>query len=155
MAGVGGILGTNVLVALPERACGLDETARLARWLAGETAGQCGACVNGLPAIAGALTALAQGRADPATVHRLYRWCGMVAGRGACNHPDGTAGLVASALDVFADDVGRHLRGRCGRPLRAVIPLPPAFAAPRVRPGLAHPTPAARRPEQSRRHGVR
>src|SRR5439155_5075276 len=59
MAGVGGILGTNVLVALPERACGLDETARLARWLAGETAGRCGAGVSGLPAVVWGRCALA------------------------------------------------------------------------------------------------
>ena len=145
MAAAGGTLGANVLVALPERACGLDETARLARYLAGETAGQCGACVNGLPAIAETMTALAEGRADPATVHRLYRWCGMVSGRGACHHPDGTAGLVASALDVFADEVGRHLDGRCGRPLRGVIPLPAAAPPPPGRPGRGHAAPTPTR----------
>jgi NADH:ubiquinone oxidoreductase subunit F (NADH-binding) len=124
MAAAGGTLGAGIVVALPDRACGLDETARLARYLADQSAGQCGACLNGLPAIAGALTALAEGRGDPGTVQRLHRWCGSVAGRGACTHPDGTAGLVASALEVFAEDVGRHLSGWCGRPLRGVLPVP-------------------------------
>jgi len=131
MAGVGGTLGAGVVVALPDRACGLRETARIARYLAGESSGQCGACVNGLPAIAGALTALAESRADGSTVQRLYRWCGMVAGRGACRHPDGVAGLVASALGVFAEDVGRHLAGGCAHPLSDVLPVPaPASARP-------------------------
>ncbi len=133
MLGVGGTLGAGVVIALPDRACGLEETAGLARYLADESAGQCGACVNGLPAIAGALTALAQCRADGPTVQRLYRWCGMVAGRGACRHPDGVAGLVASALGVFAEEVGRHLAGRCSRPLRGVLPALPPGQPPRRR----------------------
>ena len=59
-------------------------------------------------------------------MQRLHRWCCSVAGRGACTHPDGTAGLVASALEVFAEDVERHLSGWCGRPLRGVLPVPEA-----------------------------
>jgi NADH:ubiquinone oxidoreductase subunit F (NADH-binding) len=125
MAAAGGTLGAGIVIALPDRACGLDETARLARYLADQSSGQCGACLNGLPAIAGALTALATGKGDRSTVTRLHRWCSIVAGRGACSHPDGTAGLVSSALEVFAEDVGRHLAGWCGRPLRGVLPLPP------------------------------
>jgi NADH:ubiquinone oxidoreductase subunit F (NADH-binding) len=124
MAAAGGTLGAGIVIALPDRACGLDETARLARYLADQSAGQCGACLNGLPAIAGALTALATGKGDRSTVSRLHRWCSIVSGRGACSHPDGTTGLVASALEVFAEDVDRHLAGWCGRPLRGVLPLP-------------------------------
>ncbi|MFL6131088.1 MAG: NADH-ubiquinone oxidoreductase-F iron-sulfur binding region domain-containing protein [Mycobacteriales bacterium] len=124
LAAVGGVLGAGIVIALPDRACGLDQTARLAQYLAGESAGQCGACLNGLPAIAGALTALATGKGDAGTVQRLHRWCSSVAGRGACAHPDGTTGLVASALEVFAEDVRRHLNGWCGRPLRGVLPVP-------------------------------
>ncbi|HVQ90614.1 MAG TPA: NADH-ubiquinone oxidoreductase-F iron-sulfur binding region domain-containing protein [Mycobacteriales bacterium] len=130
MQAVGGVLGANVIFALPDRACGLHETARMVRYLAAETAGQCGACVNGLPAIATALTELAESRADEATVQRLYRWCGMVAGRGACNHPDGVVALVASALQVFAEEGGRHLGGWCSRPVRNVMPLPSAADQP-------------------------
>jgi NADH:ubiquinone oxidoreductase subunit F (NADH-binding) len=147
MEGVGGVLGANVVFALPDRACGLHETARLVRYLAAESAGQCGSCLNGLPAIATALTELAESRADQATVQRLYRWCGMVAGRGACNHPDGVVGLVASALQVFADEGGRHLGGWCSRPLRTVLPLPATADQPA---GLApnRPVRAPGRPEQ-------
>jgi NADH:ubiquinone oxidoreductase subunit F (NADH-binding) len=109
-------------VALPADACGVIETARVARYLADESAGQCGPCVFGLDAIAGALESLARlerdGRAD------LARWLEQVRGRGACRHPDGAARFVTSALTVFADEVDLHLRGRCSDSDRAVVPLP-------------------------------
>ncbi|HLX87836.1 MAG TPA: NADH-ubiquinone oxidoreductase-F iron-sulfur binding region domain-containing protein [Acidimicrobiales bacterium] len=104
--------GAGVLVVLPAGACGLADTARIASYMAGQSAGQCGPCVFGLPAIASDLAALADGRADMALPERLRRRLGLVAGRGACRHPDGVARMVASALEVFADDVALHLAGR-------------------------------------------
>ena len=110
---LGGGLGARAIVALPARACGLAETARIARYLADESAGQCGPCVHGLDAIAEALERLASGdRTDRRD--RLERWVAAVRGRGACHHPDGASRFAASALDVFADEVELHLRqGRC------------------------------------------
>jgi hypothetical protein len=53
-------------------------------------------------------------------VSDLTRWGGLVEGRGACHHPDGTVRLVRSALRVFAAEVRQHQQGRCsaasGRP---------------------------------------
>jgi NADH:ubiquinone oxidoreductase subunit F (NADH-binding) len=110
---VGASLGAGALVVLPESACGVAETARIARWLAGESAGQCGPCVHGLAAVAGALESLAAcERRDVRP--QLARWLGQIPGRGACRHPDGAARFVASALDVFGAEVRGHLRGRCG-----------------------------------------
>ncbi len=110
---VGGALGVASLMVLHDDECGLMETARLARFLAAETAGQCGPCINGLPAIASTLASLIAGDADDRDVDRLKKWCGIMPGRGACGHPDDTAGLVASALSVFEDDIAWHLRGSC------------------------------------------
>ncbi len=63
----GASAGAGVLAALPAGRCGLIETARVARYLALESAGQCGPCLNGLPRIAGALADLAAvGQARPA-----------------------------------------------------------------------------------------
>ena len=62
----GAAAGAGVLAALPAGHCGLAETARVARYLALESAGQCGPCLNGLPRIATALGELAgTGAADP------------------------------------------------------------------------------------------
>jgi NADH:ubiquinone oxidoreductase subunit F (NADH-binding) len=105
-------LGAGVLVALPRSLCPVAECARVVRYLAGESAGQCGPCVYGLDAIAGAFEALARGDANAAS--QLTRWSAQVRGRGACRHPDGAARFVESALDVFATDVARHAQRPCG-----------------------------------------
>ncbi|HYL41525.1 MAG TPA: NADH-ubiquinone oxidoreductase-F iron-sulfur binding region domain-containing protein, partial [Candidatus Binatus sp.] len=90
----------------------LVATGRILGFLAAESAGQCGPCVWGLRAIAETAAALAAAEAGPGAADQLRRWAGLVAGRGACHHPDGAAQLLTSALAVFADDVESHLRGR-------------------------------------------
>jgi NADH:ubiquinone oxidoreductase subunit F (NADH-binding) len=122
----GWAVGAGVVAALPASACGLRETARVVRYLADESAGQCGPCAFGLPAIATAMAELATpGRHKQA--HALVkRWAGMLPGRGACHHPDGTVRFVRSALEVFADELGRHTARRCtGARAAAVLPIPP------------------------------
>jgi NADH:ubiquinone oxidoreductase subunit F (NADH-binding) len=107
-------LGPGIAVVLPATACGISETVRLVRYMAGETAGQCGPCVQGLPALAGALERVAMPDSAPdaaCAVAQLRRWCVQLAGRGACNHPDGVVRLVGSALDTFAADVRHHVTG--------------------------------------------
>lgn len=94
----GGALGPGVLAVLPRSACGLAETVAIARYLAGQSAGQCGPCVFGLPDLAGALEAAAAGGPHaPAALEAVRRWSATLPGRGACRHPDGAARLVASA----------------------------------------------------------
>jgi NADH:ubiquinone oxidoreductase subunit F (NADH-binding) len=105
-------LGCGAIVALPESACGLKETARIVRYLAGESAGQCGPCALGVPAIATAMEGVAYGRDDPRGNH-LRRWSAQVRGRGACGHPDAVARVVHTALEVFEDEILAHASGRC------------------------------------------
>src|SRR5215467_9243389 len=121
---VGASPGAGLIAALPADSCGLAETARVARYLAGESAGQCGPCVFGLDAIAGALEDLATGRSYRPDL--LRRWMGQVGGRGACHHPDGAVRLIRSALRVFGAEIDRHARGRCcGSRRPGVLPVPP------------------------------
>jgi NADH:ubiquinone oxidoreductase subunit F (NADH-binding) len=105
---IGATAGVGIVVVLGREACGLMESARVAHYLAGQSAGQCGPCVYGLPAIADDLTRLARGQVDPGLRSRLDRRLRQVDGRGACRHPDGAVNLVRSALDVFAADVSLH-----------------------------------------------
>jgi len=124
----GAAAGAGVLAALPSGRCGLTEAARVTRYLAAESAGQCGPCLNGLPRIAAALAELAGSGHRRQTLTDLKRWSGLVEGRGACNHPDGTVRFVRSALAVFEPEIQRHARGHCSARDRApFLPLPPGM----------------------------
>ncbi len=128
---LGAFTGAGVLAALPADRCGLVETARVARYLALESAGQCGPCLNGLPAVAAALAelaGLAGRRPDSRAVSDLIRWAGLAEGRGACHHPDGTVRFIRSALRVFEAEVRAHQRGRCGA--GSSLPFLPVPAGP-------------------------
>ncbi|TMC02357.1 MAG: proton-conducting membrane transporter [Chloroflexi bacterium] len=98
----GGSLGCGVVSVLPASASPVEETARIMRTLAAESAAQCGPCFFGLRALADACGRLAARRPEPDDLLRLGRWSAEVRGRGACRHPDGAAGFLQSALRVFA-----------------------------------------------------
>ncbi len=122
---VGGSLGCGVVFALPRGHCGLAETARIARWLAGEGAQQCGPCAHGLPAMAEAMEHLSAGGPGASRAHvRLHQLFVQVEGRGACRHPDGAVRMVRSALEVFAADAAAHAAGRPCPPAPAWLPTP-------------------------------
>ena len=96
---------------------------RVAEWLRGQSAGQCGPCVFGLGALVDDFARMTVG--DPGGWYDAQRHLGLVPGRGACAHPDGTARFLTSALEVFEDDVRRHLNhDGCGKPVRGVLPVP-------------------------------
>jgi NADH:ubiquinone oxidoreductase subunit F (NADH-binding) len=101
-------LGAGV-VLVPD-CCPLTFASTVASYLAEQSAGRCGPCLNGLPALA---TALERVTAGVGGISETERLCAMVERRGACAHPDGTARMVRSALTRFRDEVDRHARGGC------------------------------------------
>jgi len=121
---VGAVLGCGTLSVLGPGACGLQETAAVARWMAGQSAGQCGPCAHGLPAMADAFDALVRGERRPAAQRRLAQLFETVAGRGACHHPDGVIRMARSALAVFAGEIERHRRHGPCRQAHTVLPVP-------------------------------
>jgi NADH:ubiquinone oxidoreductase subunit F (NADH-binding) len=113
-------LGAGIIFALGESKCGVAEVARVTRWMAGQSARQCGPCVFGLAAISAALEGLCRpdtARAERAdALARIRRWCAMVDHRGGCAHPDGVARYVTSALEVMATAFAAHAaHGPCER----------------------------------------
>jgi NADH:ubiquinone oxidoreductase subunit F (NADH-binding) len=100
-------LGAGLVMAVD--GCPVTWTQRLVAYLAGQSAGRCGPCRNGLPALATAVGALDDG---PGT-GRVTELAGLVERRGACAHPDGTVRLVRSLLAAYPDEVDRHGAGHC------------------------------------------
>ncbi|MCL2516219.1 MAG: hypothetical protein FWF16_09755 [Microbacteriaceae bacterium] len=119
LAPFGASPGAGILVALSSRRCGLAATAQIVDYLAGQSAGQCGPCMFGLPAMAATWDDIANGAADATRRARLTRLAEAVDGRGACAHPDGTVRLSRSALRVFRADLEQHAHGRCHHARRA------------------------------------
>jgi NADH:ubiquinone oxidoreductase subunit F (NADH-binding) len=108
--------GAGIIAVLPSATCGLEQTSRIVSYLAGESAGQCGPCLNGLPRLAEVFEQLVATPGRPAraaALEEVRRLAGLVEGRGACHHPDGTVRLVRSALETFSQDVLAHRAGSC------------------------------------------
>jgi len=118
--------GVGSMVVLGAGGCQLVESARILGYLAQESAGQCGPCMFGLPAIADDLNALVSGRAD--ALDRLNRRLPVVVGRGGCAHPDGAVAMAGSALRLLTGPLATHLsehlsRGGCAA-TGPHVPLP-------------------------------
>ena len=113
--GVG--IGSGVIEVLDPRQCPLVLMGQLIDYAAGESAGQCGPCMFGLPALADDWYALVMqpGSADE---HRqrweqIQRHLDLLPGRGACHFPDGVSRWARSGLGVFAEHVHAHQQGWC------------------------------------------
>jgi NADH:ubiquinone oxidoreductase subunit F (NADH-binding) len=122
-------LGAGLVAPLPAGSCVLAETARLVRYLADSSAGQCGPCVLGLAAVADLVEDLAQGRLGASGRRRLDLHRGEISGRGACRLPDGALRMLSSGL-ALAEELGHEhgRRRRCVPAHRDVLPVPPGVA---------------------------
>jgi NADH:ubiquinone oxidoreductase subunit F (NADH-binding) len=123
---LGAPLGCGLLGVVASDRCGLVETARLIGWLAGERAGQCGACTLGMPDLADRMLGLADGsRRGGKEVRRIVSLGETISGRGLCHLPDTAVAMAESALVTFADELKLHKQGRCsGRCDEPVFPVP-------------------------------
>jgi NADH:ubiquinone oxidoreductase subunit F (NADH-binding) len=122
----GSSLGAGVLALLPADVCALAEVSRVARYMDGQKAGQCGPCINGLDSVARGLELLAY---QPGSLRGglgpILAVCDLMEGRGACGHPDGVARFVRTALRVFEGHAQLHLqRGPCHTGARPFLPVP-------------------------------
>jgi NADH:ubiquinone oxidoreductase subunit F (NADH-binding) len=103
------------LIMINAEGCPLRTVGAILTYLADQSAGQCGPCMFGLPAIAADWHQLSDpGRAADAEA-RLRRRLPTITGRGACHHPDGAVTMAASALSVFATEIAAHRHGHCVR----------------------------------------
>ncbi len=112
LARYGGSLGPGVIDVLDPDRCPLGTVGRYLGHAAGETAGQCGPCMFGVPALAAAWTRLVE-TPTQAALHDVRSHAGLLPGRGACRFPDGVARFTGSALRVLAPHLAAHATGDC------------------------------------------
>jgi NADH:ubiquinone oxidoreductase subunit F (NADH-binding) len=98
---LGGRWGAGAFVWIPEDLPAWDALAGVARELAEGTAGQCGPCWRGLPALADAVGGAADVTGRRAELEGLMR---QVDGRGICAHPSAAVAALRSALDLIGED---------------------------------------------------
>lgn len=86
-------LGAGIIIPVRDHEQLLAQTAAIAKAMAGESAGQCGPCIFGLPALA---RSVKRKRFD-----ETAELAGLIEGRGGCRMPDGVVRMVRSALTVI------------------------------------------------------
>lgn len=95
--------GSGVVAPLPQGRDGLEWTAEILEWMAGESAGQCGPCIFGLPELSKQFAELVHAKKRSTRQRRrIEDLMQSIDGRGACRHPDGVVRMVRSAIEVFA-----------------------------------------------------
>ena len=98
LAELGGRWGAGAFIWIPEDLAPWDALARITRELAEGTAGQCGPCFRGLPALADAIDRVPPGQGRPVELEVLLA---QVDGRGICAHPSAAVAALRSALDLI------------------------------------------------------
>lgn len=96
----GGSIGPGIVSVWDPTEDPILTATRFIEYGAGESAGQCGPCMFGLPALARDWAVFSQ---SPTRENRsrLNVRLDQIAGRGACHHPDGVAQFVRSVMRVL------------------------------------------------------
>jgi NADH:ubiquinone oxidoreductase subunit F (NADH-binding) len=108
----GGAAGPGILDVLDPRLCPIGTVDRFLGYAAGESAGQCGPCMFGVPAVAKSWRELAAYPTQSA-LDQLTGRADLLANRGACRFPDGVGRFTRSAVRVFTAHLAEHARGGC------------------------------------------
>lgn len=96
--------GTGIISIVPQGRRGLEWSAEILEWMAGESAGQCGPCIFGLPALAKQYRQVTKSRhVSERQRDQLEHAMQLVEKRGACRHPDGAVRMARSALNAFGE----------------------------------------------------
>ncbi|QIM22566.1 formate dehydrogenase [Phycicoccus sp. HDW14] len=112
LARLGASVGPGVVDVLDPARCPLDTVGRFLDHAAGETAGQCGPCMFGVPSLAAAWHRLTE-RPSGAAADEMRRVAGLLPGRGACRFPDGVSRFAGSALRTLEPHLAAHAAGPC------------------------------------------
>lgn len=108
----GGSLGPGLITVWDPARCPLDTAGGIISHGAEESAGQCGPCMFGLPALGADWAELSRTPTPKGREHLLLR-IGLLERRGACAHPDGVSRFARSALATLAPEFEAHANHSC------------------------------------------
>jgi NADH:ubiquinone oxidoreductase subunit F (NADH-binding) len=125
LARFGTTVGPGVIAVVPPTECPLHFVDQYLQYARGESAGQCGPCMFGVPALAADWSTLLE-RPSRSTLEQVAQRAGLLLGRGACRFPDGVGNFVSSALRVFAAHLEGHVAGYCLDPRERIADVLPS-----------------------------
>ncbi len=119
VAEAGSLLGTGAIMVMDESDCVVAAAERMVRFYAHESCGKCTPCREGSWWATRVLGRLEEGYGRPDDIGLMHDMGTNIMFRAFCALADGTASVINSSLQHFADEYAEHVRlGAC--PLGAV-----------------------------------
>jgi NADH-quinone oxidoreductase subunit F len=117
------LLGTGAIMVLDDTDCVVEAAERMVRFYAHESCGKCTPCREGSWWATRVLGRLEHGYGRAGDVPLMHDMGSNIMFRAFCALADGTASVINSSLQHFADEYEEHVRlGRC--PLKDSAPSP-------------------------------
>jgi NADH-quinone oxidoreductase subunit F len=114
LSAAGSLLGTAAVMVVDESDCVVDCALRMVRFYAHESCGKCTPCREGSWWATRVLQRVQGGNARPEDVRLMHDIGKNSLFRAFCALADGTAAVINSSLQHFADEYDEHVRlGRC------------------------------------------
>jgi NADH-quinone oxidoreductase subunit F len=114
VAEAGSLLGTGAIMVMDETDCVVEAAERMVRFYAHESCGKCTPCREGSWWATRVLERLEGGFGRPQDVPLMHDMGTNIMFRAFCALADGTAAVINSSLQHFADEYEEHVRlGRC------------------------------------------
>jgi len=114
LARVGSMLGSGAVIVMDDTVCMVRVAARLARFYAHESCGQCTPCREGVPWMAAILSRLEEGGGRADDPELLMELCDNIQGNTICPLGEACAMPVRALVQKYRSEFERHVReGKC------------------------------------------
>ncbi len=113
VAKAGSMLGSAGVVVMDDSTCMVKAVARITKFYAEESCGQCTQCREGTEWLLQILERIEQGKGKPGELETLLDICTNMKGRTICPLSDACAMPVESYIQKFSDEFSAHITRQC------------------------------------------
>ena len=110
LAGIGTMFGSGGIIVMDETTCMVRAVARLAKFYAHESCGQCTPCREGTPWIAKILARIEGGHGREGDLELILDICDNIQGNTVCPAGDACAMPVRAFIQQFKEEFEEHIR---------------------------------------------